>query len=153
MEEKKDSTKQSHQQEQTEEEKPDEQVLEAVDHEEKVIPMLEKNQLPEDTDQKERHENKVDISVGSSKLSGKDGERRQTNSSKKSKEGSKRNAKELKHTVPQPFSFATDKRMSKERRSSSMDFSAPNEERRSTEKRGSIDFKAAHNPNYRNLSV
>ncbi|XP_062147119.1 protein WVD2-like 3 [Alnus glutinosa] len=141
MEEKKDSPKQSHQQEQTEEEKPDEQVEAAADHEEKVISMLEKNQLPEDTDQKERHENKAEISVGSSKLSGKDGEGRQTDSSKKSKEGSKRNAKE-KHTVPQPFSFATDKRMSKERRSSSMDFSAANEERRSKEKRGSIDFKA-----------
>jgi len=53
MEEKKDRPKQSHQQEQTEEEKPDEQVEAAADHEEKVIPMLEKNQLPaEDTDQK-----------------------------------------------------------------------------------------------------
>ncbi|XP_059444886.1 protein WVD2-like 3 [Corylus avellana] len=138
MEEKKDSKQklQNHQQEQTEEEKPDKQV--EADQAEKDTPVLEKNQLSEDI-QKERHENKVEISVGRSKLCGKDGER-QTDSSKKSKQGSKRNAKE-KHTVPQPFSFATDKRMSKERRCS-MDFSAANEERMSKEKRGSIDFKA-----------
>jgi hypothetical protein len=99
MEENKDG-KQNHQQEQTEEGKPDKQV--GADQSEKDIPVLEKNQLSEDTE-KERHENKVEISVGGSKLCGKDGGR-QTDSSKKSKEGSKRNAKE-KHTVPEPFTF------------------------------------------------
>lgn len=90
--------------------------------------MLGENQLPKDTE-KERQENKGEISVGL-----------QTDSSKKSKEGLKQNAKG-KHTIPQPFSLATETRMSKERRGS-MDFSAANDpERRLKEKLGSFDFK------------
>ena len=107
--------------------------------------MLEKNQLSEDTE-KERHENKVEISVGGSKLCGKDGER-QTDSSKKSKEGSKRNAKE-KHTVPQPFSFATDKRKDE------VLWIFLLQMRKECQKKNGVQLiSRPHNPNYPNLSV
>lgn len=134
MEEKKD-IRQSHQQEQTEEEKPDKQV--EADQEEKDIPMLEENQLLVLEDPEEgRHENKAKINVESQ--AEKVGDSQTNSSSKKSKELSEQKLK-AKHTIPQPFRLATEKRMSKERRGST-DFSTAIEERRSKEKRGSIDF-------------
>lgn len=128
------ASKQNPQQEKSEEGNLDKQV--EPDQAEKVIPMLEKNQSPEDTE-KERNENEAEISVGSE---GGKGAGEKTEPSKKSKEGSKRIVKP-KFTVPQPFSLATEKRMSKERRRS-VDFSAANEERMPKQKLGSLDSKA-----------
>lgn len=97
---------------------------------EKIIPMLQDNQLPAHM-MEEGNERNV------SKIARAEDIRKE--SLKKPNQGSKPSPK-LKTTVPQPFSLATDKRMSRERRSS-VDFSSVTEKKLPRERRGSVDFK------------
>ncbi|KAL7164849.1 hypothetical protein ACSBR2_040692 [Camellia fascicularis] len=93
--------------------------------EDKVIHMIEANQLQGDV-KEQRQENEAG-KVGKS----------QTDSIKKLKQGSKQNIK-AKGTIPQPFCLATEKRMSRERRGS-MDFK---EYKPTLSRSGSLNYKA-----------
>ncbi|KAA8525862.1 hypothetical protein F0562_007717 [Nyssa sinensis] len=116
----KEEIKPSVEQDQNKDEKPHKE--DETGKEDKVIAILEANQLQEDMT-KERHENEAEVRVENraieeGKVSG------SQNISSKKKQGSKPNLK-TKVTIPQPFSLATEKRMSRERRGS-MDFKDSN---------------------------
>ena len=86
-----------------EEEKPNDHA--EIGEEIKAIPMIEATQLEDVKEQGHA----IGAAGG------------QTETLKKSKQGSKQDLKKPKVTIPQPFSFTTERRMSRERRGS-MDF-------------------------------
>ncbi|XP_059656830.1 protein WVD2-like 7 isoform X2 [Cornus florida] len=118
---------------QSKEEKPDKQ--DDSNQTERVIPMLEAKQLLDNMTE-ERHENEAEVKVENRAMEeGRDGDG-QTDSSKKLKQGSKHNLK-AKVTIPQPFSLATEKRMSREKRGS-MDLK---DSKRTLAKSASLNYK------------
>ncbi|KAJ4829391.1 hypothetical protein Tsubulata_014534, partial [Turnera subulata] len=122
------------QQEQINQGKPDNREETKQEHE--SIPILDEEQLAEDFEEKhvETKHSVVDKQLEARKV----GEN-QADPSKKPKLAPKKAAK-AKTTVPQPFSLATEKRMSRERRAS-VDLSSVTEKKVIKERRASLDFK------------
>ncbi|XWS62173.1 hypothetical protein CRYUN_Cryun07bG0188300 [Craigia yunnanensis] len=106
--------------------------------EERVIIMLEENQLL-DGIKEEKDRNGEDIIVENQVLKAEKVGENQTALAKKPKQGSKQSLK-AKPTIPQPFSLSTEKRLSKEKRGS-IDFSSENMKRKPKQRHGSMDFK------------
>ncbi|XVF11063.1 hypothetical protein REPUB_Repub07fG0237200 [Reevesia pubescens] len=120
------------------------------EQEERVIPMVEENQLL-DGIKEEKNRNGEDIIVENQVLKAEKVGESQIGLAKKPKQGSKQSLK-AKPTIPQPFSFSTEKRMSKERRGS-IDFSSENMQRKPKERHGSMDFKNSYSQSRLSRSV
>lgn len=106
--------------------------------EDKIIPHFEDEHSPEDLKDKGLQ---IETKKGTIKKEYKaqnvrNAAESQKDPVKKPKEAAKQKAKV---TVPQPFSLATERRMSQERRAP-VDFSSPTEKRTPGERRGSVDF-------------
>ncbi|EOY25132.1 Uncharacterized protein TCM_016545 [Theobroma cacao] len=134
----KDGVKQVHQNEQIKE------VTDARDEDmqdDRVIPMLEENQLLDDK-KEEKDRNGEEINVENQVLKSEKVGDSQIDLAQKPKQGSKQSLK-TKPTIPQPFSLSTAKRMSKDKRGS-INFSSENMKRKPKERQGSMDFKNSY---------